>query len=744
MKQPNLHQKRILVVEDQEQFYAPIRRWLESEDYEVTVVTNYEDAVTAVNDMHFHLAIVDLNLDDNAPEKEEGLDLLRQIDEKKLNKVMPCIVLTAHGNMRNILVATQELHVAKFIPKEANFRRKLLDAIEELFLETVGINFELVYDTRSSQIVKEVADDVNWSMTIKPDVSLLTAQVRDLFGKLFADARRIHVRKLKPGLTGSAVIRVQPTWDHGLGPPYVAKVGREDKVRTEAERYETYVRRYLPPNTIAQVKDVSYTRHVGVLLYTFTENDMVPLKEFDEFYKARDPDVINDSLRNLFETTCRYWYDARDQKQYAELPQLYYKAFNLTPEKLVRRIQVVLPDFDAHSPTFFFEGMTVQAINPVWWLNEYAHELELPIYHCITHGDLTGRNIMVDQNDKCWLIDFYRTYDSHIMRDFVILETDIKYRLLDEPDANSFLMMEKALLAMDDSGQASTLSMKFPRTVLKAYAVINALRATAYKFASSGIQSQYQASRKEHLISLLMTTLNVARLRHIKEERKLQAMLSASLICAELDRLAGRSAQYPKIESERELETLTLEPRPFNTAQQRFLTNVLKQDKLSLFIGSDTPTGFVWPASLGQLVALTWHAIYTTNRHTMLEEAYELAKRPFHLVESLPDPQASESLPLFKLFGTQGDNRNEKLPRSRHILRQLRRSLEDGRYLLLICATEQELLTVQEACHNQSEMGLLWMTGADLPEEMQDDYRNMGFRVLPDTPDDILAVLGMG
>ncbi|KAA3662908.1 MAG: response regulator, partial [Chloroflexi bacterium] len=56
------HKKRILVVEDQEQFYAPVRRWLEDEGYHVTLATNYKDAHAAIHTRHFHLAVVDMSL----------------------------------------------------------------------------------------------------------------------------------------------------------------------------------------------------------------------------------------------------------------------------------------------------------------------------------------------------------------------------------------------------------------------------------------------------------------------------------------------------------------------------------------------------------------------------------------------------------------------------------------------------------------------------------------------------------
>jgi hypothetical protein len=35
----------------------------------------------------------------------------------------------------------------------------------------------------------------------------------------------------------------------------------------------------------------------------------------------------------------------------------------------------------------------------------------------------------------------------------------------------------------------------------------------------------------------------------------------------------------------------------------------------------------------------------------------------------------------------------------------------------------------------------MWVAGADLPEERQDDFRGLGFRVLPDTPEALLTIL---
>lgn len=741
------HQKRILLIEDQAQFYTPITRWLQDESYHVTHAASYFEAKTAVHTAHFHLAIVDLNLDNDDPDNEGGFELLQEIQEMGLDRYMPCVMLTAHGTMRRTLRAFQDLRVAKFIPKETRFRRELLTAVEELFDHEIKINFDLDYDEPSTQIMAQIAHDINWSMTVKPDIDLLTMQVLDLFGSLFVDAVKVEVSKLIPGLTGAAVIRVQPTWSYGKGTPFVVKIGREEKVRTESERYEEYVKNYLPPNTIAQVKDVAYTRHIGGLLYTFTENDMVPLKEFDEFYATQDVDTIISSLKNLFETTCLHWYEhSRSELETHDLAQLYFDAFRITKSQLIQRIHVILPNFDPTAKTFHFEQNNIECLNPINWLESCRDECKLPIFHSITHGDLTGRNIMVDQTDKCWLIDFYRTHNSHIMRDFVIMETDLKYRLMPKLSASEFFAFEKALLAPNNSSINLGSGNLLKSEVHKAFALIVALRSFAIQFGSEHEFDAPASSRREQLISLLMATLNVVRLRHIPEDRKLQAMLSAALICTELDRLEKRPLQYPALNLTKNVPSLAQSELSQVPAQLRHVARLLVNEKLNLFVGAQHSEGFLWPAFLKKTQSLGWKAIFTSNRHTQLESAFAQFQLPHRVVTHVKNgPALTDDLPIYKFYGTQssaGDQPNGRLilPDST-IMDHLCHTLHNGQSLLLLCATESEIMMIYEACQVNVKRGSLWLAGANLPEDKQDRYRSVGFRVLPESQDEILDTL---
>lgn len=816
----NTHQYRILLVEDDQDAYDPIMRWLKEEGYFVRLATSYIEAKLALATDHFHLAIIDIRLADEDAENTEGLQLLEDVEQMQLKDVMPCIVITAH---QQYALKAWELQAATLIIKESGYLRKLINTVKTLKEGETRINFDLEYVSHSLNVLEEVAKDVNWSMAERPSNKLLTPQVRDLFGKLFVDARSLYVSKLKPGLTGAAVVRVQPTWNGGLGRSYVAKIGRCDKVETESRHYEANVKHFLPANSVAQA-DVTYSRHLGALLYTFAENDGVALKEFDEYYQRSQPDIIIESLRKLFLQTYKYWF-ANPERVLVDVPSLYYKAFQLDRKKLIGRIQIVLPKFDPEAKFVPLTPGKEPVLNPIAWLDAHEQECVIQVHKCITHGDLTGRNMMVDESGKCWLIDFYRTQKSHILRDFVILETDIKYRLMSLLSLTDFLHFEEALLEADRQDQPPILPPTFTKDTRKAAEVIFALRQLAHHYARS-FNTQTDEARKEYLLSQLMGTLNVVRLRHISESRKLQAMHSAVMLCEELDRLAGRPSQTTVVDMYRDpvpvSQTTFAEDSSFfapalmlATAQQRFLAENVANNNVILFMGTAVPRNADWPnsselahklmkevdisaspsdratklfafyinrmgnrkrliqkhieyyapgkrPSLYRAVSkLPWQMVYTTNQHTYLEQAYQEKEKPYTIqlcANGAGIGDTTDRTIIHKFFGsinaketdttpdrlpiTEYDHRQyETVSRVSNLWQQLAAAVQNGAFLLMLCASEDELMAAYQHCQPATSSGLIWLAGGDISEEEQDVYRNLDFRVLPDQPRQLLKVL---
>ena len=92
---------RILVVDDDRNLIELIRMRLETANYEVTTALNERDALQAVKNQVFDLAIVDLRLIN-----QDGLALMEEIH--LINPEIPVIILTAHGSIENAVEAMKK------------------------------------------------------------------------------------------------------------------------------------------------------------------------------------------------------------------------------------------------------------------------------------------------------------------------------------------------------------------------------------------------------------------------------------------------------------------------------------------------------------------------------------------------------------------------------------------------------------------------------------------------------------
>lgn len=98
-------------------------------------------------------------------------------------------------------------------------------------------------------------------------------------------------------------------------------------------------------------------------------------------------------------------------------------------------------------------------------------------------------------------------------------------------------------------GSEEPPSGNWPPEIDKALRVLLKLRRIA-RNQLQGFTHKYTANYTEHLISLLVATLNVVRLRHIEEERKLHAMLSAAQnVILFIDSGSPSTIQWPTLDT---------------------------------------------------------------------------------------------------------------------------------------------------------------------------------------------------
>lgn len=119
--------KRILVVDDIEDYLYDIETYLE-DDYEVLLAKSKEDALEILKNNEISLAILDIRLDEDDPENQEGLELLKWIKES--SPKTPVITMSAYQEF-DYAVDALNLGAAYFIKKPIP-PDKLIEMTEEL------------------------------------------------------------------------------------------------------------------------------------------------------------------------------------------------------------------------------------------------------------------------------------------------------------------------------------------------------------------------------------------------------------------------------------------------------------------------------------------------------------------------------------------------------------------------------------------------------------------------------------
>ncbi|WP_045727510.1 sigma-54 dependent transcriptional regulator [Xanthomonas sp. GPE 39] len=120
--------RNVLAVDDQKSILDALRLLLKSEGIACTPATSPAAALEALNDGQFDAALVDLNFSRDTTSGEEGLDLLRQLRQRRPD--LPVVVMTAWGNVQ-LAVRAIQLGCIDFIEKPWENAR-LLDVLRRL------------------------------------------------------------------------------------------------------------------------------------------------------------------------------------------------------------------------------------------------------------------------------------------------------------------------------------------------------------------------------------------------------------------------------------------------------------------------------------------------------------------------------------------------------------------------------------------------------------------------------------
>jgi DNA-binding NtrC family response regulator len=122
--------KRILVVDDIPDWRAQLQAILRG-DYDVVTVGSYQEAMEVIRKREAELVIVDLRLNSMDENDRQGMELLKQLAEHRINS----IVLTGHTEQELQEEAEEKYKAFDFIDKSslAGNLQRIRDVVREAF-----------------------------------------------------------------------------------------------------------------------------------------------------------------------------------------------------------------------------------------------------------------------------------------------------------------------------------------------------------------------------------------------------------------------------------------------------------------------------------------------------------------------------------------------------------------------------------------------------------------------------------
>lgn len=354
--------------------------------------------------------------------------------------------------------------------------------------------------------------------------------------RLYADAQRVVLDPLHGGFSDAKPFKVTAYDQAGRRMlPTVLKLGPTDLVRVELEAHQKYVEKYILNNSTT-VMGTSTCGSSSGIRYNFVgiSGPDSNLTWLTNLYREKPVAELLPLFDNIFTRILKPWYGQprweliapykeHDPSQlFSGLCEFAAKEFGISPDVETiecPELRIVLPN-----PFHFLkhEFPARKSLTQLW-------------YTGINHGDLNMQNLLLDERQNVYIIDFSETRPRNIVSDFARLEPIFKFEMTNintEQDLVDMLRFEQGLASV------STLSEKPPfiyhgsdPEVEKAYHMLCRVR----QYAKTAVI--FEDDLIPYLLAMLEWTYPVIVYRQISPYAKKLAIYSAALIVQQILRL---------------------------------------------------------------------------------------------------------------------------------------------------------------------------------------------------------------
>jgi hypothetical protein len=345
---------------------------------------------------------------------------------------------------------------------------------------------------------------------------------------LYRDCRRVVLTPLLGGFMSNTFRVASYDEDGRRLLPTVLKIGGLALTEREEAANRKYVQTFILNNSTTLLGEAVAGDWAG-LRYNFlgVNGPDSSLEWLRDHYQRRPATEVVSLVRALFTRVLKPWYG-----------QPRWEPIALYAEHDPRRLFPTLCDAAAEflgvapdSERLPCPELDRDVLNPYYFLKhefpKRSHRSRL-WYTSICHGDLNMQNVLVDERDNIYVIDFSETRPRNIVSDFARMEPIVKFDMVaidSSEELRQLLIFEQGLLSATALDQVPP--NKYPGSnpaVEKAYEVIKLARWLSNK------ATIFETDMIPYWLALLEWTLPVVVYRQCTAWQKRYAAYSAGLI----------------------------------------------------------------------------------------------------------------------------------------------------------------------------------------------------------------------
>ncbi|MHC1737192.1 MAG: STAS domain-containing protein [Ignavibacteriaceae bacterium] len=366
----------------------------------------------------------------------------------------------------------------------------------------------------------------------------LTDEFEIIVRRIYSDCSKIQ---LVPLLGGFSARTFQVFGEDRNGAkilPTVLKLSNSAIIKREEDNFEDYVKKFIL-NNASTVMGSFYFGDFGGIRYNFLGiTGSTKLKWLRKAYNERTFEEIEPLFDKVYTGILKPWYGQpklENMNLYKEQNPVHFFPVIFDKAREVLGIS-------ADEPNIFIEELNREAVNPYHFLKYGYPKRESQTFTCykgICHGDLNLQNILLDEKENIYIIDFSETKYRNALSDFARLEPIIKYEYFNietKEALTDLIEFEKDLLECNSIKEVPRFVYAgSDPEVEKGYKLIMKMREYA------ATVSLFEKSIVPYLIAMLEWSLPVIVYYGINIHRLRYSMISCSLMVEKILRLEEKS-----------------------------------------------------------------------------------------------------------------------------------------------------------------------------------------------------------